>query len=108
MYLDYMETKGWEHNIKTGGTYLIKDSARNIDSARYYIIMKLLLRLGIQSRYCFVPKSEDISKVFKYSRDISNGNNERGLINCSPHETKTFCDCMKPKKHQAKKYGKKS
>jgi hypothetical protein len=65
--------------------------------------VRQLLYLGITIKYYWIPASlgekYDKEKYYKYCRDIGD---ERGIINCLSRETKIFCDCMKPKKSEAK------
>ena len=58
-----------------------------------------VLSLGILSKYNFCPLSADREKQNKYDRDCKT---DRGIMNILERETKTFCNCMKPYKEDAK------
>jgi len=75
-------------------------------SANYKMDLTILLSLGIKMRYSHQvektidnvgPGSENKEKSDKYMRDIRS---ERGIIKCLARETP--CDCMDPKKEEAK------
>ena len=69
--------------------------------------MKELLVFAVDIKYVNEPlKSEGIGaldhdKLRRYYRDIYN-NGDRCIINCLSRETRSFCDCMKTKKTEAK------
>jgi hypothetical protein len=67
-------------------------------------VVRRLLQLGMIIKYAHIPKSlggRFNAEIFlKHSMDVNA--DERGVINCLSRETKIFCDCMKPKKTEAK------
>ena len=86
-----------------------KLSSREQKIGTAYFELLLIIELGLNIKYIFVPfldktKSQqksidDREKAMKYLRDIGT---ERGLINCLHRETKQYCDCMASKKDEAK------
>lgn len=78
----------------------------NLKSSYSFNAVQQLLQLGISIKFACtssirlsVVEGCDKDIGFKHIRDI---NDERGVINCLSRETKNFCDCMKPKKIEAK------
>jgi hypothetical protein len=78
----------------------------NLKSSYAFNAVQQLLQLGISIKFACtssirlsVVEGCDKDIGFKHIRDI---NDERGVINCLSRETKNFCDCMKPKKIEAK------
>ena len=61
--------------------------------------MGQLLLMATSCKYIFSDPDED--KMNRYARTFMIMD-ERGIINCLSRETKSFCDCMQPKKMEAK------
>ena len=73
-------------------------------------VVTILLHMGIRIKYLHtyrLDRSNTLEhegnevKYKKYLRAI-NADGDRGIINCLSCETKIFCECMKPKKAEAK------
>jgi hypothetical protein len=71
-------------------------------------VVQALLIMGFRIKYRWIPvllpgvlaEKCSTKKLKKYCRDIRT--DDRTIINILSRETKAFCDCMKPKKTEAK------
>mmetsp|Transcript_34994 Transcript_34994/g.39082 ORF Transcript_34994/g.39082 Transcript_34994/m.39082 type:complete len:272 (+) Transcript_34994:700-1515(+) len=100
LYLNNKDAEILNKRKKWGGNYRIGYSNKDIGFATEHV-MEVLLKLGLHSKYDYVPKTKDGSKLCKFCRDIAN-KNKRGIINCLARETKEFCLCMNQDKAEAK------
>jgi hypothetical protein len=73
-------------------------------------VVTILLHMGIHIKYLYtyyldlsntLGQEGNEVKYKKYLHDI-NADGDRGIINYLSRETKIFCECMKPKKAEAK------
>jgi hypothetical protein len=103
-YLKFITDPRFSRFIFAFSTTVYLNSNLKEDLLAKITVVRQLLKLGMSVKYAYIPKSlggEFNAEIFlKHSNDIIA--NERGVINCLSRETKIFCECMKPKKTEAK------